>query len=348
MGDPFTASAPPAHFPQRHAFSSRRIAVLCAACAGVLATFLPWAHAPIIGSVAGSQGDGWFTLLLFVPALIAAFSGDVRKPLEDPARFIVSLAAAAAGVIGAYKIIQWNANIAEAARELRGNPFADLATMSSRIGMGLYLLTATGFVLPCIAYWAPESAPQAPEPKPLPLNPKATEHAASSLPVWIAAAALFLGLPLVTLAWYKHHYHQQTATFDSIARELELERSATDLDAFEPVSSASWPAGSSDHGTDGLLNSWERSGMVPHTQFSFKGCRLRPGGRWIGEMTNHSHRDYQIANFKLSVYSNENELIETAYLGLFDFKPGQTKSFDCYAPGAPSSFKYKIDYENGF
>lgn len=340
MSEPSFAS-PASPVPEQFdAFSKQRVAIVITACLGAMATFLPWAHAPIVGSVAGSQGDGWFTLLLFAPALIVAFLGDVRKPLENPARFIASLASALAGAIGAYKIVQWNINMAKVAEDLQGNPFAELATTATRIGVGLYLLTAAGFALPAIAYWSKEGA--------IEKSPESPDGSTSSNPlIWLAAAALLVGLPLATLVAHTQRKND-IATFESVARELE--RPAGDV----PVANAAFKPSSALQSSDNsmssatFLHSWERSGEIPHSTFAFKGCHPLGDGRWIGEITNNSTQDYQLACFKLSLFDQAGELINTAAIVVSNIKAGQTKSFDAYAGQAPSAYKYKIDFENGF
>jgi len=68
----------------------------------------------------------------------------------------------------------------------------------------------------------------------------------------------------------------------------------------------------------------------------------------IGEMTNNSGRSYTLANFMISVYDKNDNLLATGYITISNFRNGQTKSFETSIEANYSSIsKYKIDFENG-
>jgi hypothetical protein len=127
----------------------QRFAIAVAAGLGVLATFLPWVHAPIVGSVLGTAGDGWITLALFLPALLLAFRGDRHLPLRGIRRMAATIPAGLAALIGLEKIDK----IRHAFDEIpQDNVFAQVASLSTQIGVGIYLLIAAGFGLVALSW----------------------------------------------------------------------------------------------------------------------------------------------------------------------------------------------------
>src|SRR5690606_11829727 len=63
-------------------FSRQRTALAITAAAGMLATFLPWVKAPIIGSIDGTAGDGWITLALFACSFALCFAGNRSRSIS--------------------------------------------------------------------------------------------------------------------------------------------------------------------------------------------------------------------------------------------------------------------------
>jgi len=98
----------------------------------------------------------------------------------------------------------------------------------------------------------------------------------------------------------------------------------------------------------GLYKSTGRSGNVGNAKFSFKGFRHKGDGTFIGEMTNESNQNLQIATFTLSVYDRNAELLDTGAIVINSFGAGQTKSFEAYVEEVSGEFFYKIDFENAF
>ena len=127
----------------------QRLGILIAAGLGISATFLPWVHAPIIGSVAGTAGDGWITLLFFIPALIFALRGDSRVPVRGGKRLGLVIPAVLAAILGIWKIISLKTAMSGAADD---NPFAKAMSLSVQIGFGLYLLVAAGVAVAVVAW----------------------------------------------------------------------------------------------------------------------------------------------------------------------------------------------------
>ena len=124
---------------------NQRLIVGVAAVFGMLATFLPWVHAPIVGSVSGTAGpDGWLSLLLFIPALSQSLSGSKAEPFLLRARLTASLPAFFAALLGIYKIIEFNSKFADVPRD---NPFAQAMMASVQIGIGIYILVGAGITI---------------------------------------------------------------------------------------------------------------------------------------------------------------------------------------------------------
>jgi len=115
----------------------------------MLATFLPWVHVPIVGSVAGSSGDGWITLLLFLPAAILCFIDDKLQPLAGAKRLGAAIPGGLAALIALLKISDFKSAMNSG---LQDNPFAEVFSASVQIGIGLYLVVLAGVALPILAF----------------------------------------------------------------------------------------------------------------------------------------------------------------------------------------------------
>lgn len=127
----------------------QRRGIMIAASLGIIATFLPWVHAPLIGSVAGTAGDGWITLVLFLPSLIIALCGDSQAAIRGGKRIGLAIPAALAAMLGIWTIVriqQRKLSISD------GNPLANAMSASVQIGFGLYLLVAAGVAVATVAW----------------------------------------------------------------------------------------------------------------------------------------------------------------------------------------------------
>jgi hypothetical protein len=127
----------------------QRFSIAVAAGSGILATFLPWLHAPIIGTVSGTSGDGWITLILFLPALILALRGNKLEPISGGARIGAVIPAAIASLIGFFKVVSFNAEMGKVASN---NIFGKAMSMSVQIGIGIYILVAAGAAIAILAW----------------------------------------------------------------------------------------------------------------------------------------------------------------------------------------------------
>lgn len=120
--------------------NKQRLAILIVAGLGVLATFLPWVKVPILGSVNGTQGDGWITLVLFAIAILISLSKDKTKAIEGGLLYAAILPGGLAGAIGLWKIIDFNSKMEE------------LGVGGVSIGFGLYLVVLAGIALPIVGF----------------------------------------------------------------------------------------------------------------------------------------------------------------------------------------------------
>ena len=123
--------------------STQRKVVAGGAAAGIVSTFLPWANAPIVGSISGTEGDGWITLLLFVVPLVLALRGDKLSFLTKRDSYIAAAAAAIAGLIGLFKIL----DVQKAKDSLSSEGFGLFVSGSISVGFGLYLLVIAAVVV---------------------------------------------------------------------------------------------------------------------------------------------------------------------------------------------------------
>lgn len=125
--------------------NKQRIAILIAASIGALGTFLPWVHAPIVGSVPGSSGsDGWITFILFVITIGICFIGNRTKTLNLGFLIGAIVPSLLASVIALIKIIDFNSKTSGMGDD---NPFAKALTQTVGIGIGLYLIVLAGIAV---------------------------------------------------------------------------------------------------------------------------------------------------------------------------------------------------------
>jgi hypothetical protein len=132
--------------------NKQRKAILIVSIAGALATFMPWVKVPLLGSINGSQGDGWITFALFlVPAVISQFK-DKSSRLEGGILYTAILPGLLASFIGIWKISDFKSRISG----IGDNPFAQAMEAAVSIEFGLYLVVIAGFALPIAAYLVKE------------------------------------------------------------------------------------------------------------------------------------------------------------------------------------------------
>lgn len=129
---------------------TQRLTVAIAAGVGMGATFLPWVRAPIVGTIDGTAGDGWITLALFAVTLALALVGDRGRLLSAGHRIGLLVPSSLAGLIGVWKIADFNSRMAEIQQD--PNPFAPLLSASVQIGFGLYLVVIAAIAVLVLAF----------------------------------------------------------------------------------------------------------------------------------------------------------------------------------------------------
>lgn len=129
--------------PRPRGVSRSRVTLAACAAAGMVATFLPWIQAPLIGGVPGSRGDGWFTFVGFAIILAVATSPNPRAPLRRGRRVVCSLFGAGCAALAVWKVLQLMDLVAT--QELEGGLAASFANSTS-VGAGLWLVLICGVV----------------------------------------------------------------------------------------------------------------------------------------------------------------------------------------------------------
>jgi hypothetical protein len=131
-------------------FHRQRIAIAAASAIGAIATFLPWAYVPILGSVLGSASpEGWISLILFAPSFIVAFAGNSRVPLSGPVRVISTVTAGLASACGIWTIADFEM---QARNPAESDSLKTAFMMVSQMGPGVYLCIACGLAVILLAW----------------------------------------------------------------------------------------------------------------------------------------------------------------------------------------------------
>jgi len=145
---------PPAPFfvPQQPTgFAPQRIAIIIAAGAGMLGTFLPWVTVPILGSVNGTAGDGqgWIPFGLLAVSLVTALLGTLGYGLSGEQRLIGAGTALAASGVALWKVIEFKKKMSDAPDD---NPIAKALASSVQLGPGLIVIILAGIAVAIIAF----------------------------------------------------------------------------------------------------------------------------------------------------------------------------------------------------
>jgi hypothetical protein len=128
--------------------NKQRLAILIASGLGALATFMPWVKAPIVGTISGTQGDGWITLVLFAVSIVLSLMNDKTKKIEGSKLYGAIIPAVIAALVGIWKIIDFNSKMGD----VGDNPFAQALGASVSIEFGLYLVVLAGIATPVLAF----------------------------------------------------------------------------------------------------------------------------------------------------------------------------------------------------
>ncbi len=115
----------------------QRLGIVIAAAVGMLGTFLPWFTVPLLGSINGTKGDGWISLVLFLVALLMGLLGDKTNFIQGGKLYLAMITAGLGSVIGVYEIIDFNDKISGA------GAFGKAAS----IGFGIYVIILAGIAV---------------------------------------------------------------------------------------------------------------------------------------------------------------------------------------------------------
>lgn len=129
-------------------WNKQRLALLGVSALGMLCTFLPWISVPLVGSINGTKGDGWFTFLFFGVSLALSFLGEKSEEVEGTKFWASSVFALFAGGLAIYKIIDFNSKMSD----LSENPFAQALSATVSVEFGLYLLALAGLAYPILGF----------------------------------------------------------------------------------------------------------------------------------------------------------------------------------------------------
>ena len=122
-------------------WNKQRLVILISAALGMIATFLPWVNAPILGSIAGTKGDGWFTFVLYLIPLVIALIGKQIEPIKAPIIYTAVIPSVIASIVGIWKIKDFNSVMGETDSS---NSISEAINASTSIGFGLYLVVLAG------------------------------------------------------------------------------------------------------------------------------------------------------------------------------------------------------------
>lgn len=129
-------------------WNKQRLALIGVSALGMLCTFLPWISVPLVGSINGTKGDGWFTFLFFGVSLALSFLGEKSEEIEGTKFWASSLFALLSGGLAIYKIIDFNSKMSD----LSENPFAQALSATVSVEFGLYLLALAGLAYPILGF----------------------------------------------------------------------------------------------------------------------------------------------------------------------------------------------------
>lgn len=133
----------------------RRLIIAIAAGIGMSATFMPWIRAPIIGSVSGVGGDGWFTFAAFLAVLALTFSlrifdhpgapSSAHSDLSGRRRVVIALLGLVGAGIGVLKLVQ----VHDVISEMRdtSNAIAGIMATATQPGFGPYAIVLCGIAV---------------------------------------------------------------------------------------------------------------------------------------------------------------------------------------------------------
>lgn len=128
----------------------RRLVAFLAVVGGI-AAFLPWFHAPLLGTVPGVQTFGKYSLLVYFFVLLIPLIGDLESALSTLSRVVILALSSVVALVGLWKLLKID-------KEWSDAPPVGVSSEMLRsfgIDIGFYLTVATGFATTLFAALAP-------------------------------------------------------------------------------------------------------------------------------------------------------------------------------------------------
>lgn len=135
--------------------NKQRLAIVIAAGIGMLATFMPWANAPFIGSLNGTHGQGWTTFVLFGISIVIALLGNRNLSITGNTIYAVVAPSVIAGAIGLWNVLSLQMEKRNLSHS--SDPFdravGSLGSAMVTTGYGMYMVIIAGIVVAFIAFF---------------------------------------------------------------------------------------------------------------------------------------------------------------------------------------------------
>ena len=108
---------------------------MCAVLGILSSLIFPWATIPLFGSVSGSEGDGYFSAIFCVIAIVMVLRGDKQSALDKNSGMIAGVMGVLTLGWGIWKLMQMNSATSE---------LGALGESMVSTGWGLYALIVAG------------------------------------------------------------------------------------------------------------------------------------------------------------------------------------------------------------
>jgi hypothetical protein len=121
----------------------QRILIISFGILGIISTFLPWVETKtflVDLTVNGTDGDGWFTFVLFSICVAIAFISSHNKSINGTYFWICIICSVLAGLIVTIDIMNASNNL--------DNFVGSILASSIHIGIGIYLIIFSSIAIP--------------------------------------------------------------------------------------------------------------------------------------------------------------------------------------------------------
>ncbi|MDR3241575.1 MAG: hypothetical protein LBT37_05335 [Lactobacillaceae bacterium] len=127
--------------------NKEKITVLVIAVIGAFMTFMPWAKIGVLLTVNGTDGDGWFTFLVFAVAIAILFIGDKKAELIVWQKNSIIAVGTINFLLAAFEIINIKSKLAqiEQSKDIFG--IGKMMAQAVKIQPALYIIALTALLL---------------------------------------------------------------------------------------------------------------------------------------------------------------------------------------------------------